>query len=55
VCLEVAICPARPRLVVEHETRVGYAFFDVSRMNFDYWRGNTSVATYELMIRMFEK
>jgi hypothetical protein len=39
-------------LRVEHEGRVGYAFLEVSELNFEFWRGHVDLGEYELRLNL---
>ncbi|MBI4535553.1 MAG: T9SS type A sorting domain-containing protein [Ignavibacteriae bacterium] len=39
-------------LRVQHGQRVGYTFVESSTFNFEYWRGNTALGTYEVRVHM---
>jgi len=37
---------------VEQNNKVGYAIFDISLFNLEYWRGNTRMADYTVSVTM---
>ena len=39
-------------LRVQHSQRIGYAFFESSSFNFEYWRGNRTLGSYEVRVNM---
>jgi len=40
---------------VEKDSKIGFAFLEVTRFNMEYWRGNTQSASYTMDVRMISR